>query len=196
MNLMHRWLDSGCRDWRREHDEANVVVSAVFAMPIKAQNLRVQIAKNVKRWGFVRKEHATANLRFMTIDEYMEGPTGGLVQKRVRDILQGSVRKHQERMSFIETERKERQAEKLAASKRKQREKYALELRLCLKGFWRNASNERAAKNRARGRSSFREDPNKKLRRITRNVDFEVKDDYTEEGEPIWHRIDQRRGFA
>ena len=55
-NLMTRWLDGGCRDWRREttEDAEEVVVSAVFAAPIQAQKLRVQIAKNVDRWGFIR----------------------------------------------------------------------------------------------------------------------------------------------
>jgi hypothetical protein len=153
----------------------------------------MQLANNVKRWGFMRKERAKSNLRFLTIDEYMEGGTGELVNRRVRSLLNGAVQKHAERADFVDRVRKQRQAEKLAACKEKQRKKAAPELRLVLKGFWANASEERARKNRAAGRNSFREDPKKKLSRITRDVDFEVKDDYTEEGEPIWERVDAAR---
>ena len=195
MELMRRWLNTGCRDWRRETDGVaadEVVVSAVFAKPIKAQLLRIQIANNVRRWGFLRREHATTNLRFLTIDEYMEGGTGDLVRSRVRTLLGGAVQKHEERMEFIDRIRKQRRAEKLAAFKEKQRKKDEPALRLVLKGFWLYASNERAKKHQAAGRMSYREDPNKKLRRLTRNVEFEVKDDYTDEGEPIWERIDRR----
>ena len=195
-HFMEAWLNSGCRDWRRETGEGvpdgDMVVSAVFAKPVQAQKLRMQLAQNVKRWGFLRQGHQPANLNFITIDKYMEGGTGELVGGRVRALIDGAVQKHAKRSDFIDRVRKQRQAEKLAAFKEKQRKKAAPELRLVLKGFWANASEERARKNRAAGRDSFREDPKKKLRRIARNVDFEEKDDYTEEGEPIWERIDQR----
>ena len=194
--LMRRWLNSGCRDWRRETGgdivDSDVVVSAVFAMPIKAQNLRVQIAKNVRRWGFIRKEHATANLQFMTIDQYMEGPTGDLVRSRVRDLLQGATRKHHERLEFLNKVRQARQAEKAAKLRQTRLRNSAPELRLVLKGLWLNAGNERQQVVRSNGWHSFRSDPAKKLRRLSRNVDFEEKDNYTEEGEPIWDRIDAR----
>ena len=196
MELLHRWLN-GCRDWRRETDgvaDDEVVISVVFAEAIMAQHLRMQLANNVKRWGFMRKERAKSNLRFLTIDEYMEGGTGELVRSRARALLDDAVQKHAERVGAAKRKREQLQAERLAAFLEKQRKKAAPELRLVLKGFWANASEERSEKNRAMGRNSFREDPNKKLRRITRNVDFEVKDDYTEEGEPIWDRIDRRYG--
>ena len=195
--LMHRWLNSGRRDWRKEVGEGvgahDYVVSAVFAAPIKAQNLRVQIAKNVKRWGFIRKEHATANLQFLTIDQYMEGPTGDLVRSRVRDLLQGATRKHHERLEFLEKVRRARQAEKAAKLRQTRVRNAAPELRLVLKGLWLNAGNERQQLVRSKGWHSFRSDPAKKLRRLTRNVDFEEKDNYTEEGEPIWEKLDARR---
>ena len=70
--LMEAWLNSGCRDWRRETGEGvpdgDTVVSAVFAKPVQAQKLRMQLAQNVKRWGFLRQGHQPANLNFITID--------------------------------------------------------------------------------------------------------------------------------
>ena len=194
--LMEAWLNSGCRDWRRETGEGvpdgDMVVSAVFAKPVQAQKLRMQLAQNVKRWGFLRQGHQLANLNFITIEKYMEGPPGKLVGGRVHALLNGAVQKHAERVEAGKRKREQLQAEKLAAFKEKQLKKAAPELRLVLKGFWINASQERSEKNMAAGRDRFREDPKKKLRRIARNVDFEVKDDYTEEGEPIWKRIDRR----
>jgi len=195
-HFMEAWLNSGCRDWRRETGEGvpdgDTVVSAVFAKPVQAQKLRMQLAQNVKRWGFLRQGHQPANLNFITIEKYMEGPPGKLVGGRVHALLNGAVQKHAERVGAAKRKREQLQAERLAAFVEKQRKKAAPELWLALKGFWANASEERSEKNRAVGRNSFREDPNKKLRRITRNVDFEMKDDYTEEGEPIWERIDLR----
>ena len=91
-DLMTRWLDGGCRDWRRETGEVadEVVVSAVFAVPIEAQKLRVQIAKNVERWGFIRRGHVKDHLQFLTVDGYMDGGVGNLARGRVRKLLNGS----------------------------------------------------------------------------------------------------------
>ena len=61
MKLMKQWLNVNCRDWRFESGddipEGEVVAAAVFATPLKAQNLRMQVAQNVKRWGFLRRGH-------------------------------------------------------------------------------------------------------------------------------------------
>ena len=195
--LMRRWLNAECRDWRfdsgAQPGEGRVIaVSVVLETPKRVQQLRQVIAMHVKRWGFFRRAHSPNMLTPISIDKYMEGGTGELVNGRVRALLTGAVQKHAERADFIDRVRKQRQVEKLAAFKEKQLKKAAPELRLVLKGFWINASQERSEKNMAASRN-FREDPKKKLRRIARNVDFEVKDDYTEEGEPIWERIDQRR---
>ena len=195
--LMRRWLDAECRDWRfdsgAQPGEGRVIaVSIVLATPKRLQQLRQVIAMHVKRWGFFRRAHSPNMLTPITIDKYMEGGTGELVGGRVRALLDGSVQKHAEQVGAAKRKREQLQAERLAAFKEKQLKKAAPELRLVLKGFWINASQEHLEKNSPAGRDSFREDPKKKLRRITRNVDFEVKDDYTEEGEPIWERIDQR----
>ena len=51
--LMKRWLNVNCRDWRFESGndipDGEVVVAAVFATPLRAQNLRMQVVLHVKR---------------------------------------------------------------------------------------------------------------------------------------------------
>ena len=196
MELMRRWLNAGCRDWRRETDGVaadEVVVSAVFAKPIKAQHLRMQIANNVKRWGFLRRERATTNLRFLTIDEYMQNPTGELVQRRARELIHGAAQKAVERAGFIERERRKRQEEKLKAFRAKQLQRHAPVLKLALKGLWTNVSIQGRPRCEKKGWASFREDPVKRRRRLTRGLGYEDLEKYDEEGEPIWARIDVRR---
>ena len=192
VDLMKRWLNLGCRDWRQEASEGDgdVVVSAVFATPIKGQNLRMQVAQQVKRWGFVRRGHQQANLKFLTIDEYMKEGVGELVLRRARELIQKGVQKHQDRAEFIARIRKERLQEKL---REKQRQKLAPELRLVLKGFWTNAQMNCGLKRQAKGWQSFRDDPVKKRRRLTRGMEFEDLEKYDENGEPIWARLDARR---
>ena len=114
VDLMKRWLNLGCRDWRQEASEGDgdVVVSAVFATPIKGQNLRMQVAQNEKRWGFMRRAHATNRLTFFTIDEYVKEGVGELVLQRARELIQKGVQKHQDRAEFIARIRKERLQEK------------------------------------------------------------------------------------
>jgi hypothetical protein len=196
MELMRRWLNAGCRDWRRETDGVaadEAVVSAVFAKPIKAQHLRMQIANNVKRWGFLRRERATTNLRFLTIDEYMQNPTGELVQRRARELIHGAAQKAVERMDFIDRIRHQRQEEKLKAFRAKQLQRHAPVLKLALKGLWTYASMNFGKLREKKGWTSFRQDPVKRRRRITRHLDYEDLEKYDEEGEPIWARIDVRR---
>ena len=161
--LMKRWLDGGCRDWRRETTDVadDVVLSAVFAEPIEAQKLRVQIAKNVDRWGFIRRGHKKEHLQFLTVDEYMKNDLGELVLKRARELIQKGVQKHEHIMDFRARIRKERTAEKLEAFRKKQRQKYAPELRLVLKGLWTNVAMDYGLKRQAKGWESFREDPSR-----------------------------------
>ena len=193
MELLTRWLD-GCRDWRRETAEQDqVVISVVFAEAIKGQNLRMQVAQNVKRWGFMRRAHATNHLTFLTIDEYMKEGVGELVLQRARELIQKGVQKHQDRAEFIARIRKERLQEKLGEFREKQRQKLAPELRLVLKGFWTNVQMNCGLKRQAKGWQSFRDDPVKKRRRLTRGVEFEDLDKYDENGEPIWARLDAGR---
>ena len=115
MELLTRWLD-GCRDWRREPtaQQDQVVVSMVFAEAIKAQSLRMQVAQNVKRWGFMRRAHAKNYLIFLTIDEYLKGGVGELVLRHARELIQKGVQRHAERADFIAHTRSERLQEKLA----------------------------------------------------------------------------------
>ena len=154
----------------------------------------MQVAQNVKRWGFMRRAHATNRLTFLTIDEYMRGGVGELVLRRARELIQKGVQKHQDRAEFIARIRKERLQEKLGEFREKQRQKLAPELRLVLKGFWTNVQMNCGLKRQAKGWQSFRDDPVKKRRRLTRGVEFEDLDKYDENGEPIWARIDAARG--
>ena len=197
MELRRRWLDTGCRDWRRESGDGiaadEVVVSAVFAMPLKAQLLRIQIANNVRRWRFMRKEHAKTSLRFLTIEEYMQNPTGDLVRNRVRALLQGAVQKHTERMDFIDRVRRQRREEKAAKLRETQIKNSAPELRLILKGLWTNVAMNSGPRREAKGWQSFRDAPVKKRRRLARGIEYEEIDNYDKEGEPIWARINVRR---
>ena len=181
--LMKRWLDGGCRDWRRETTDVadDVVVSAVFAEPIEAQKLRVQIAKNVDRWGFIRRGHKKEHLQFLTVDEYMKHDLGELVLKRARELIQRGVQKHEDVMDFRARIRKERTAEKLEAFKAKQRQRHAPLLKLCLKSLWDEAGN--TVRKKLAGKP-FREDPVARRRRMSRAVEFERLDEYTAEGEP------------
>ena len=197
MELMEAWLNSGCRDWRRETGEgvpdSEAVVSAVFAKPVKAQNLRMQVAQNVKRWGFLRQGHHRANLQFITVDQYMEGPTGELVQRRARELVHGAAQKAVQRAGFIERERRQRREEKLKAFRAKQLQRHAPVLKLALEGLWTKVAINSGSRREKKGWQSFRDDPVKKRRRLTRGIEYEDLEKYDEEGEPIWARIDVRR---
>ena len=197
MQLMEAWRNSGCRDWRRETGEGvpdnETVVSAVFAKPVKAQNLRMQVAQKVKRWGFLRQGHHRANLQFITVDQYMEGPTGELVQRRARELIHGAAQKAVQRAGFLERERRQRQEEKLKAFRAKQLQRHAPVLKLALKGMWTNISMNSGPRRAEKGWQSFRDDPVKRRRRLTRGLNYEDLEKYDEEGEPIWARIDVRR---
>jgi hypothetical protein len=192
-HLMEQWLDAGCREWRRESGEGvadgETVVSAVFAVPIKAYNLRMQVAQNVKRWGFVRRGHQKANLKFITIDDYMTGPTGELAQRRAREIIQRGVKRHKE----VVRARKLRRQQNLEAVEKRLRSAAVPELRLVLKGLWNNAAEASAARKVNNGWLSCREDPIAKRRRLTRGLNFDEKENYTDEGEPIWEKLDAAR---
>lgn len=189
--LMKRWLDGGCRDWRRESTEdEETVVSAVFAEPIEAQKLRVQIAKNVDRWGFLRRGHKKEHLQFLTVDEYMQHDLGELVLKRARELIQRGVQMHEDRMDLIARTRKERFEEKLAAFKAKQRQRHAPVLKLCLKSLWDEAGN--TVRKKLAGKP-FREDPVARRRRMSRAVEYDRLDEYTAEGEPDWGVKDKKR---
>lgn len=189
-DLMTRWLDAGCRDWRREssEDAEEVVVSAVFAMPIQAQKLRVQIAKNVDRWGFFRRGHVKEHLQFISIDSYMDGGVGNLVRGRVRDLLRGALQKFEK----VEEDREKARKAKLAAFRAKQRQRHLPVLQSCLKSLWDVASNRVRKKLLDKGKG-FREDPVARRRRMGRGVEYERLDEYTEEGEPQWDVIDSRK---
>ena len=55
--LMRRWLNSECRDWRFESgeepsDRRVIAVSLVLAMPKRLQHLRQIISMHIRRWGF------------------------------------------------------------------------------------------------------------------------------------------------
>jgi hypothetical protein len=195
MELMRRWLNTGARDWRRETDGVaadEVVVSVVFAEAMKAQHLRMQLANNVKRWGFVRKEHAKTNLRFLSIEEYMEGGTGELVRTRVRNVLQGAVGKFQKKKMKRQVSEEEL-ARRLAAFREKQRKKCVPELRLALKGFWTSVEMDCGIKQKEKGWHSFRDDPVVKRRRLTRGVEFERIDEFKEDGEPDFAAQERKR---
>ena len=139
-HLMHRWLDTECRDWRFESGaqpgEGRVVeVSVVLAMPKPVQKLRQIIAMHVKRWGFFRRAHGKNMLTPISIDDYMKGPTGDLVRNRVRALLDGAAQKAVERVGFLDRIRRQRQEEKLKAFRAKQLQRHAPVLKLALKGF-------------------------------------------------------------
>ena len=136
------------------------------------------------------KEH----LQFLTVDEYMKNDLGELVLKRARELIQKGVQHYEDVMDFRARIRKERTAEKLEAFREKQRQKYAPELRLVLKGLWTNVAMDYGLKRQAKGWESFRQDPVKRRRRLTRGLEFEDLDKYDENGEPIWARIDAARG--
>ena len=185
--LMTRWLDHGCRDWRRETAEQdNVVVSAVFVEPVKAQNLRMQVAQNVKRWGFLRRGHVKEQLVFLTVDEYLNDGVGDLVRGRVRQLLTNGVKKFQE----AKEKRAKVLQDKLAAFRAKQRQRHLPVLKLCLKSLWDVASNGVRKK---LGDKPFREDRVARRRRMTRGVDYDRLDEYTEEGEPDFAVQDRKR---
>ena len=191
--LMEAWLDSSCRDWRRETGEGvpdgDTVVSAVFAKPVEAQKLRMQLAQNVKRWGFLRQGHQRGNLSFMTVDKYLEGPTGKLALKRAREIVEGAVQRH---AKIVEARKVKRQAN-LNAVEQRLRSAPVPELRLALKGFWMNAAEGCLRRKADKDWLSSRQDPVAKRRRLTRGLNFEEKDNYTDDGEPIWERVDAAR---
>jgi hypothetical protein len=188
--LMEAWLNSGCRDWRRESGvgvpDGETVISAVFAEPVKAQNLRMQVAQNVKRWGFLRRGHQQGNLKFLTVEKYMEGPTGELVLRRARELIQKGVKRQ-------EKARKLKRKHNLEAVEERLRKAAIPELRLVLKGLWNNAAEGGLNRKADKGWLSFREDPIAKRRRLTRGANFEEKENYTDEGEPIWESLDAAR---
>ena len=164
---MARWLDAGCRDWRREssEDAEEIVVSAIYAMPIQAQKLRVQIAKNVEHWGFIRRGHVKEHRQFLTVDSYMEGGTGELVRARVLNMIQGAVDKFETKKKNKRQVSQEELGSRLAAFREKQRKKCVPELRLALKGFWTNVEMDCGIKRKEKGWYSFRDDPVVRRRR-------------------------------
>ena len=187
---MHRWLDTECRDWRFESGaqpgEGRVVeVSVVLAMPKPMQKLRQIIAMHVKRWGFFRRAHGKNMLTPISIDDYIQGPTGDLVRDRVRALLDGAAQKAVERADFLARGRRRRREEKLAKFRETQVKNFAPELRLVLKGLWTNVSMNSGPRREKKGWQSFRDDPVKKRRRLTRGIEYEELDQYDEEGERI-----------
>ena len=194
--LLEAWLNSGSRDWRRESGEGvpdgDTVISVVFAEPAKAQNLRMQVAQNVKRWGFLRRGHHQGNLKFLTIEKYMEDPPGELVLRRARDLIAKGVKKQQERADFIARIRSERLREKLAEFRAKQQQRHSLVLKGRLKSLWDVASN-RIRKDLLDKNKGFRDDPVVRRRRMGRGVEYERLDEYKEDGEPDWEVQDKKR---
>ena len=89
VRLMEAWLNERCRDWRRHDDGEQVVVAMVLREPIKGQAIRVLLASHVRRWGFEWRKHARGNLDFLTVESYMMGPPGELMQEKVRQLLTG-----------------------------------------------------------------------------------------------------------
>ena len=194
MELLRRWLNTGARDWRRETDGGaadEVVVSVVFAEAMKAQHLRMQLANNVKRWGFVRKERAKTNLRFLTIEQYMEGGTGELVRTRVCNLLQGAVDKFQKKKTKRQVSEEEL-GRRLAAFRERQRQRHLPVLKKCLKSLWDVASN-RIRKGLLDKGLGFRDDPVARRRRMGRGVEYDRLDEFFENGEPDFAAQDRKR---
>ena len=84
---MEGWLKKHCRDYRRHDEGDNVVAAMVLHEPMKGQALRDLLAHHVRRWGFKRRSHARGQLEFLTIDSYMMGPIGPLMQEKVKKLL-------------------------------------------------------------------------------------------------------------
>jgi hypothetical protein len=189
--LMRAWLNAETRDWRFESGEQPaqdrvVAVSLVLAAPKRAQNFRQILAMNVKRWGFFRKAHGRDFLVPMSVDQYMDGGIGNLVRGRVRSLLSTAVDKFEK----ANEERAKRLEQKLAAFRAKQRQRHLPVLKRCLKSLWDVASNE--VRKKLAGKP-FREDPVARRRRMTRGVDYDRLDEYTEEGEPDFAVQDRKR---
>ena len=182
----------GCSVSGDDIPEGEVVVAAAFATPLKAQNVRMQVAQHVKRWGFLRRGHQQGNMKFLTVDEYLLGGVGELALQRARELIQKGVQRHAERADFIARAHSERLQEKLAEFRAKQRQRHSLVLKRCLKSLWDVASN-RVRKDLMDKNKGFRDDPVVRRRRMGRGVEYERLDEYKEDGEPDWEAQDKKR---
>lgn len=190
-DLMVAWLNAETRDWRfvvgQEPGENRVVVVClVLAAPKRAQQFRQIVAMHVKRWGFARKSHGKDFLVPMSVDEYIAGGIGNLVRGRVHQLLSNAVNKRVEQ----EAKREKALQDRLVAFRARQRLRFAPVLKLCLKSLWDVAGNK--VRKKMAGKP-FREDPIKRRRRMTRGVEFDRLEEYTEEGEPDWQVKDRKR---
>ena len=185
--LMRRWLNSECRDWRFESDEEPsgrrvIAVSLVLAMPKRLQHSRQIISMHIGRWGVWRKSHAPDMLVPMTIDQYMDGRTGELIRGRVRRLLEKPINRHLKQVKLNEVMKSER-FQKL---RQKHKERSTAQQRLVLECFWDNASWKLHCKLNPPGSATDNAaDPLPRRRRLSKLVKFDEKDRYTEEGELI-----------
>ena len=179
MILMEKWLDSHCRDWRRDGGGEEIAVALVLYEAMAKKRLRELLAHNVRNWGFTRGLYRRGNLTELTVDEYMvSGRFGDLIKIRSRRVTQLSVDR-----ALVAIEKKEQEdakkITKLVVTIGRLLLQKSLDERACLEKLWNNAAMKirDGAAAVDGGVSSLTEQPPAKLRRIAQ-ASFHTKHYY------------------
>ena len=84
--FLERWLKRVCLDYRLREVGGLYTVDLLFPKPVNSFWLTNCVQVYAKRWGFSREQWVRENMRTMTREEYLHGPTP-IVSEKVTALL-------------------------------------------------------------------------------------------------------------
>ena len=96
--LLQDWLKKHCLDYRLRTDGGTYTVDMLFYQPKTKFWLTNTVQVYAKRWGFARTQWDRSNMRLMSKETYLQGPTP-VVSKKTTDLLKKVYARSCERAS-------------------------------------------------------------------------------------------------
>jgi hypothetical protein len=99
---LEQWLKKYCRDYRLRNDNGTYSADLLFHKPVEPYWLTQRTSLYAPRWGFERKTWDHSQIRHLSLEQYLQGPTP-VISGKVQTLLSLVYGKAAERSFGIET---------------------------------------------------------------------------------------------